>query len=362
MLWIELSLSSLLTLPAAAEATAAEATAAAAQPDWAGLSDDLWQRIAAAARVDAWNHDSPALGCVQWYQVVARASCVSKGLRSALLGPGADVLWQTAFLSARHPSLTARQSRGLNALVTAQVHRAAEFELSGGGWDPHTLRKLLSRFGQQLRGAILVNINDPAEAAVLSRVLPALPVRRVVFIGRAACLLPATAGSVDMTVRLPPAAGAEVIDQAPFQRFLGCLRPLKGLTRLELDLQPWRLTSSFVQHISKHHPLLRELRLRLAVSPAVGSHALHSLRQLPTLQLWLGLIDYGKDGALAVLLQQLQGAQLHSFVIVADDLSETEERLLALCSVTELALRLKNAARRLQLLPPGAAVTYLPPS
>ena len=329
---------------------------AAAEPDWAGLSPDLWRNAFLAG---AGMRDDLA-AYAQWSRQAATCSCVCRALRTALLGPDSGELWEVLILSSTFPGLSPRQSRGLNALMSAQAHLACSVDLHGGGWDTAELATLLGTV-RGLQGDLsLLNVS-PGEAAIVSRTLAAQPFTGVRFRGTAACLLPPTARQVALSVPVPDTISVMngQVDQAPFQRFLGCLRPLHALQSLTLQLLYWQLTERDVHQLGARHLRLRELELHLMAHRYVGRHALESLQRL-SVQLSLTVHCRTDDGCLHVCLQQLQALELQTLVIITEHFGVAEEALLARCSIRVLVMSFKDPARRLQQPPSGVRLVYEP--
>ena len=324
------------------------------------MPDELWQRIVRGIG-DVLMAPEDLLSCMRYYSVIAVLSCVCTGWRRALLGPGADSLWLQAVFSAAHPVLGAQQSRALNTWVAAQGHRVKGLELYGGGWDLGELQRLTSSITGPCSSVSLNDITVPSEAAVISRTLSALPVLSLDYRGRAACVLPASVTWLNMHVALlPPDERTDTLDQTPFQRFLGCLRPLRQLQVLHLRLFPWRLTAEFVQSLPARHPQLQVINLHLTAMLEVGTHALEGFRHFTSVRLGISIRRWGQDDSMAALLQQLQGIQLTSLVLVAPYYTSREEALLARCSMRKLVLVCPTGQHlRLQQLP-GVQIVYQP--
>ena len=338
-------------------------TGNATQPDWASLSEDCWRDIARAAVDEASGTLSEHLqATTSWYRTLAAMCSTSKSLRAALMGPGADEIWARTVFSATHPGLTTQQSRGLNALVAAHSHRSRCLELICGGWEPDELRALTADLPGLRHCLTIRDLECSREAAVLSRTLPTRPVRAINFTGTVACVLPAGALCARVVALLDDVPLVdELYDPAPFARFLGCLRPLKAMRKLDLCLSPWRLDQAFVLALAVRHPQLQTLRLSLSVSPNIGMHDVESLQHLSSKKLVLNLRIW--DAAcLPVLLQQLQGVRLHSLILhVKDLLSPAAEELLAGCVANKLTLCFFcDATLRLQKPPTGMTVRYRP--
>ena len=291
-------------------------------------------------------------------KLLASASCVCRGFRSALLGPGADALWPFVVLSASHPGLTARQSRGLNRMLAAQGHRAASVDLTGGGWDLDELRTVLASLTGLSDWMTIWNIHSAQEAAIISRTLSTRPIKLVDYEGTAACILPVTAQKVKILVTPgPPPKVHGNIDQAALQRFVGCLRPLRDLRVLRLRSVFWQLKEADVLQWVARHPHLEELHLTMGVIRNMGLHAIASLRLLSAVQLTLILIS-NSPGSLVPMLQQLPGLQLEDLVLVAGGLSCAEDALLARCSMRALCVNFPDPAQRLRHPPPGVPMYY----
>ena len=342
---------------------AAGAAPEAAQPDWASLPADLWRRIAGPAVA------SPSRGLdaqTEYYRLIATCCSVCSSLRDALLGPDSGALWEHAVLSATHPGLTWQQSLSLNALVTAQGVFAFSLEVHGsdGVWLEEELAENLACFPGLCDHLTIVGLHSETEAAVIGRGLAALPFRSVDFKGTAACLLPATAHGVLMQVLVAPddhGVQGGLIEQAPFRRFLGCLRPLRELQLLSLQLCCYRLTSADVQQLAARHPLLQHLHLHLDASPSVGPHAIASLRQLSSVQLCLTVCCQEAGHSLSMVLQQLPGLEVHVLRILVEEVSPGEEALLAKCSLQQLIVSFSDPLQRLRRPPAGVTVLYRPP-
>ena len=178
----------------------------------------------------------------------------------------------------------------------------------------------------------------------------------------AACILPVAARHVELGVTVDVEAEGSLVNglvnQAPFQRFFGCLRPLRRLEHLNLSLCPWRLTEAVVTHLIQRHPALRTLQLYLTTAPIVGAHAVDSLHQLSLDELSLTLCM--ADGNPVALLRQISGLQLHTLTIIASSISRAEESMLARCTMQQLVVQLPHPAMRLRRPPPGLAVVYDP--
>ena len=301
---------------------------AAAQPDWAGLPEPLWRRVCEAAPDPALQPDN-LHSCMRWFRLVASVSCSCTSLRRALLAPGADRLWTVAIFSAAHPGLTPQQFRAVSALGARQGPCATSLQLFGGGWSADELCSVLGALTGLHERVWLQNIHSAAEAAVISRALATLPVQYVFFSGTAACILPSAARELCLHGEVPlssvPLGGTW--DQAPFQRFLGCLRPLRSLRSLVLRLETWGLTRTIVESVAVRHPQLQKLHLHLHTYTSIGRHAVETLRLLSSVQLSLSVVKIEEDGSLALLLQQLQGVQLLALDIDADTFSLLEEAL-----------------------------------
>ena len=294
----------------------------------------------------------------RWCKLVATASCVCRSFRSALLGPGADVLWPLAVLSATHPGLTSKQSQGLNRMLAAQGHRAFSVDLTGGGWDLYELRTVTASLTGLHSCMTLWKIHSPQEAAVISRTLAARPIKLVNYKGTAACVLPVTAQNVRLSVTsFEPPTVQGIIDQAALQRFVSCLRPLRDLRVLELHNTFWRLTDAEVQQWIVRHPQLEVLHLGLAAGNDIGRHDIESLHLLSEVELTLSLTS-GAAGSLVPMLRQMQDLQLEALVVHAQGCTRAEETLLAKCSMKELFVLFLDPAKRLQRPPPGIPVTY----
>ena len=342
---------------------AGELVAAAAQPDWAGLSQDLWRRIVhptAAARRES---------CVRQARLLVTLSTVCRSLRSAVRGPDSGPLWRHLVLSSSHPGLTSQQSRGLNNALAAQGHHAHSLYLFGGAWDLAQLERTTACL-TGLRDLKVYNMDAAAEAAVISRTLSCLPITAVHFSGTAACLLPRTALQVELRMMwLSDGAGdfhSLLAEQTPFKRALGCLRPLSSIRVLTLFMLPWLLTSKVVDQLAACHPQLEELHLGLLAASFLGTHAIHSLQRLTSVQLSLTVSALGDDvdpqpSVLAGLLQQLLPLELHTLQILVDAVSPVDEALLARCNLQQLVLQLSDPAQRLQQpLGGGVPVVYEP--
>ena len=277
-----------------------------------------------------------------------------------LQGPSSGPTWRLLILSSLHPGLTAGQSRGLNSMLATQGHHAHHVWLLGGGWDLAELGRVTSCL-TGLRELQLDTIHVPGEAAVISRTLSVQScIASVNFSGLAACVLPRTTKRLDLHV-LPLGPHADLhkmfTEQMPFKRFLGCLRPLRSLEVLDLTMLPWLMTSNTVHHLVDCHPQLRELRLTLMAALYLGTQAVQSLQRFSgvRLELTISICD-GK--ALAPLLQQLEGVQLHTLQLNIDKVRPAEEALLARCSMQELILRSSDPTLRLRHPPAGVNVVY----
>ena len=337
----------------------------ATQPDWASLLEDCWRQIAlSAVHVASETLSEHLQACTSWYWTLAAMCSTCKGLRAALLGPGAGEIWARTVFSATHPGLTSQQSRGLNALVAAHSHRSRCLELICGGWDLDELRALTASL-TGLRHCLTVRgLKCPLEAAMLSRTLSVRPVQSLYVEGTVACVLPTTALVLCMVVLLNGVPLVEQLyDPASFARFLGCLRPLKAVRKLDLCLSPWRLDQAFVRALAVRHPHLSTLRLSLSVCSKVGMHDVESLQHLsPSIKLVLNLRIWDEE-CLAVLLQQLlsSSVQMHDLALHVKELSPAVEELLARCMTQTLTLCFPDSAVRMRLPPPaGVTVRYRP--
>ena len=282
-----------------------------------------------------------------WHRLIAVCASVCRGLRDALLGLDSAALWETAVLSSTYPGLTAQQSQGVHELQAAQGHFAHSLTVHGGGWGIPELESLLGCFTGLCTKLHLLDVDSGQEAIVLSRALASQPVRSVTFRGTVACVLPSSAQIVDMHVTLRPLAVANgLFVQTPFQRFLSCLRPLRALRVLNLQLLPYRLTSADVEQIAVRHPGLQSLHLKLTVARAVGVHAVQSLQRFSSLQLMLTIIDVPSQGGLPALLYQLQGLPLGMLKVRTDQqCSPVVADLLSKCSVADLLVRSPDPAQ-----------------
>ena len=343
-----------LTWPWRAEAPAATVP----EPDWASLPHDCWTSV--LARPERVEREE----FVRWARMLATCTSVCRSLRDAILGPSAGELWGAAVLQVTYPGLSPQQSRGLRAMLAAQGHFAHTLALHGGGWAPKELERLLICFTDLTNGLTLVELTT-GEAAVVSRTLSSRPAEFVYLRGSAACLLPKAAVEVELDgfASETSIAADGRVDQAPFQRFLGCLRPLCSLRELNLHLRLWRLTPSFVDQLLVRHPQLCSLQLTLEVDPIVGPHAVECLQRLSSVELRLTVYITRRTGALAQFLQQLSCVQqLACFTLdTKHDMSGAEEALMAACQMQCLILRRNRAlALRLRLVLPGITVVFDP--
>ena len=294
----------------------------------------------------------------RWCQLVATACCVCRIFRAALLGPGADALWPLAVLSAAHPVLTAKQSRGLNRMLAAQGHRAYSVDLTGRDWDLNELHAVTAALTGLRSWMVLSNIHSTQEAGIISRTLSTRPIASVDYSGTAACLLPVTAQQVKLDVTVArPAKVQGIIDQAPSRRFLGCLRPLRDLQVLELHSPFCRLTHADVQCWAERHPKLQQLHLTLADIHGLGRHSIESLHLLSSVDIILSL-QSDSPYSLSATLRQLQGLQLAALMVYADEISPANETLLASCSMQQLGVMLPDPTVRLRQPPAGVPITY----
>ena len=340
------------------------AVEASGEPDWASLPQDLWRRVVHSAALGGLAAgEQPGLGAFTWRcKLLATVSSVCSSLRSAVLGPDSGLLWETAVLSCTHPGLTRQHSKGVNMFVADQGSFAVNLALYGGGWKAQELQEALDCV-TDLSGMLdLININSPAEAAIISRSLAPQPLKEVYYNGSAACILPKTTTGLSLRASLTDqvwVGASGKFGQGVFQRFLGCLRPLSMLQQLDLHMLCWRLTSADVEDFRARHPHLRSLHLMLLAEARVGRQAVECLQQLSNVELTLRLVYLTRSPAFAQLLQQLQGLHLAGLEIECrEELSSAEERLLARCSMEKLTMRFTARTLRLRQPPPGVRVVY----
>ena len=308
-------------------------------------------------------------GISRWKQLVTAAT-VCRALRNAVLGPGAGPLWRDLTFSSTHPGLNAGQSRQLSRLLASQGQHARYAVVVGGGWDLDELRAVAASLTGQLRRLELDGLYSADEAEILSSVLPACRVERLICDGMRVPALPTSLKGLELYLKLSPERTLEEVlaftEQARTRQALQQLRPLTQLTYLRLAMAHISLSTADIALISDSLPRLEVFTLSLQAG-GDGPEAVEALASLrPSVQ--LGLLLSASDGSLTALLQELPGLQLSTLNVAVYgtySLRPADEALLAQCSIAEqltLVMQSSEPAERLQRLLPGVKVLHILPS
>ena len=321
------------------------------QPAWSSLPSDVWRLIVSLAVEDEQRQDAD--GWTQFCTIVGTLACVCKGLRSAVLGPDAGVLWDVMTLHSTYPGLSQQASRSLHRLAHSRARHTSVVQLYGSGWQQDELCQLVSSLTSTRLMLGLVDITSDAEASTVGSALAACSPVDVRLRGPVPVTLPAS-------IRCCRIIGTyEIADEeARAAQLFACLQGLPRLESLTLGLPMWQLTSVHAAAL-RLHTQLTDLRLVLTVWHSLGQHAVRQLPSVP--QLVLRLIVF--DDSVTQLLLNLRGVQMCSLEVVEVEvvhyrLTAEDESHLARCSISEqLILKLVDPARRLRL-PPELRVVY----
>ena len=149
-------------------------------PAWAELPVDLWRRIALAAShgSDSYNLEHAA-AWLDGIRLCSTMSMVSRAMREAVTGTGADALWYRPRFSSGtagvcHPGLTQQQTQGLNRLQAQRCRALGKLHvllLQSGGWVPADLREVCSSLPRETEIIYIEALHDAGEAEIIGAAL-----------------------------------------------------------------------------------------------------------------------------------------------------------------------------------------------
>ena len=331
------------------------------QAGWASLPDSLWTRVVHAAS------DTVMERAV----MAAQLACVSKCVRSSLLGPDASTLWRAAkiTLDTVDTSYALSQADRLHRMLAAQGHRVSELDvdLEGlesfeglKGLEASTLVGELPALVGTMPNLKTFCMKQRPPALITSALMEALPSSLVkltvsVFTDSAETYeFPAGLRSLEFGWVAP--AGYFRCHYRPDPRdeqlFLACGRQqlsavaaLQHLTCLDLAFYSWRWTSADLQSLLDM-PLLEKVNLHVM---GIHLHDFSAVSVPATCQLGMH-VRAGQNTT--HLLRQLRSLCMATLVVEAPSYSTDDELALAACCVTqELRLWCQHPGWRLSQLP-----------